>query len=146
MPCMTIDFANYQHLWCPWQKALIIKVLGRNISHKLLMQRISELWKLDWECEFIDLEGGYYLVRFRSQKDYDHVLNDGLSVENFLLNMGNLVGRVVKVDPTTLFTAQEKFVRVCVEIDLEKPQVLFISILGHVQAVEYEGLHLICFC
>lgn len=60
--------------------------------------------------------------------------------------MGNLVGRVVKVDPTTLFTAQEKFVRVCVEIDLEKPQVLFISILGHVQAVEYEGLHLICFC
>lgn len=41
------------------------------------MQRILDMWKLDWEYEFIDLEGGYYLVRFHSQKDYDHVLNDG---------------------------------------------------------------------
>lgn len=41
------------------------------------MQRILDLWELDWNCEFIDLEAGHYLVRFCLKKDYDHVLNDG---------------------------------------------------------------------
>lgn len=64
LPSMDITFANYQLLQWPWRKILIIKVLGRNIVHKLLIQHISELKKLDWACKFIDLEGGYYLVCF----------------------------------------------------------------------------------
>lgn len=55
MPYMKIEIVDYQRLWRPWQKALIIKVLSRNISHKLLMERILKLWKSGWECEFIDL-------------------------------------------------------------------------------------------
>ncbi|KAI5652941.1 hypothetical protein M9H77_30128 [Catharanthus roseus] len=31
----------------------------------------------DWECELIGLEEGYYLVHFRSKKDYDRVLYGG---------------------------------------------------------------------
>lgn len=73
---MEISQADYKLLWQPWRKALIIKVFRRNISYKLLVQRIKDIWKLDWDCEITDLEG-YYLVRFRSKKDYDRVLNMG---------------------------------------------------------------------
>lgn len=64
LSCMKIDLEDYQRLWMPWRKALIIKILARKILHKLLMQQILELWKLDWEWKFIGLEAGYYLVRF----------------------------------------------------------------------------------
>lgn len=37
--------------------------------------------------------------------------------KDFLLRMGTLMGKEVKVDPTTLSIAIGKFVRVCVEID-----------------------------
>lgn len=185
MPCMKVDLEEYQRLWRPWQKALIIKALGQNIAHKLLMQRISELWKLDWECESIDLEGKYYIVCFHSNKDYDHVLNNGACIvlgyyntvakwkpnfhpskdkvtstlvwvrfpeipieffhESFMMNMGNFVGWAVKVDATTLSMTWGKFARVSVEIDFKKPLVPLVSVLGHAQIMEYEGLHSIGF-
>ncbi|KAI5672659.1 hypothetical protein M9H77_13023 [Catharanthus roseus] len=43
MPYMKIEIVDYQRLWRPWQKALIIKVLSRNISHKLLMERNMDI-------------------------------------------------------------------------------------------------------
>ncbi|KAI5669426.1 hypothetical protein M9H77_19279 [Catharanthus roseus] len=108
-------------LWQPWRKALIIKVFRRNISYKLLVQRIKDIWKLDWDCEITDLEG-YYLVRFRI-----------------------LLGRAVKVDPTTLSTSRGKFARIYVEVDFRQPLVPLTSVMGYLQVVEYEGLHQICF-
>jgi Domain of unknown function (DUF4283) len=38
--------------------------------------------------------------------------------ESVLLKMGNLVGRAVKVDDTTMEVSRGRFARVCVEIDL----------------------------
>lgn len=64
--------------------------------------------------------------------------------EDFLIYMGNLLGRTVKVDPTTLSTSRGKFARVCIEINFRKPLVPLISVMGHVQAVEYVVLHSIC--
>lgn len=40
--------------------------------------------------------------------------------ESVLLQMGNLVGRAVKVDDTTMEVSRGRFARVCVEIDLSK--------------------------
>lgn len=59
--------------------------------------------------------------------------------------MGNLVGRAVKVDHTTMEVSRGRYARVCVEIDLRKQLVPKISLLGQPQPIEYEGLHMICF-
>lgn len=47
MPSMKMDFKDYQSPWRLWQKSLIIKILRMNISYKLLVQCILNLWKLD---------------------------------------------------------------------------------------------------
>lgn len=65
--------------------------------------------------------------------------------EDLLMKIGNKIGRVVKMDHTTMSVTKGRFVRVCVQIDLMKRQVLFIELSGHLQKVEYEGLHIICF-
>lgn len=59
--------------------------------------------------------------------------------------IGKILGNVVKVDRVTLAQSRGKFVRVCVEIDLQTPLQPFIEIEGTAYGVVYEGISLICF-
>lgn len=51
----------------------------------------------------------------------------------------------IRVDDTTLDPARGKYAKACIKIDLDKPLIPFITILGCKQHVEYEGMLLICF-
>lgn len=50
--------------------------------------------------------------------------------EDLLLRMGNLIGKVVWVDQTTLATARGRFARVCAEVELHKLLVQMIKVLS----------------
>lgn len=65
--------------------------------------------------------------------------------EDFLLRVGDKIGKSVKVDQQTVMAMRGKYARICIEVDLTKPFTPFIWIDQELQAVEYEGLHLICF-
>lgn len=41
--------------------------------------------------------------------------------EGWLRRVGNRIGRMIKVDATTLIPSRGKIIRVCVEVDLKKP-------------------------
>ncbi|XP_019160758.1 PREDICTED: uncharacterized protein LOC109157313 [Ipomoea nil] len=56
-----------------WRKTLIIHLLGRPVGYNLLLRRLQTLWKLESSLDLIDLVHGYYLAKFESQNDYDHV-------------------------------------------------------------------------
>lgn len=62
-----------------------------------------------------------------------------------LFGMGNTVGRTIRIDDTTLEATHGKYARVCVQINLAKPLLPAITVLGCQQRIEYEGLHRICF-
>ncbi|ONK81627.1 uncharacterized protein A4U43_C01F31250 [Asparagus officinalis] len=64
--------------------------------------------------------------------------------ESLLLAITAAIGRPVKVDRNTLHANRGKFARICVEIDLSKPVIGRVCILGRWYKVEYEGLHIIC--
>lgn len=51
-------------------KTIIIKLLGRRITFKALLNRIPLLWKTIGSFQLMDLENDYYLVRFNEEKDY----------------------------------------------------------------------------
>lgn len=65
--------------------------------------------------------------------------------DEMLMDMGNALGRAVKIDSTTMAASRGRFAKMCVEIDLSKPLIPSLTILGQPQRVEYEGLHLIYF-
>lgn len=73
--------------------------------------------------------------------------------EDILLELGNLIGRTLKVDLNTLahcnnqrnMVERGKFARVSVEIDLNKKLQSRFVVRSRVFTVEYEGLDTICF-
>lgn len=73
-PMPNISKEKYLSLFKPWRGALIIKLLGKSVTFRVMQQRTSSLWNLDKGHELIDLEEGYFVVRFFSRVDYIHVL------------------------------------------------------------------------
>lgn len=63
----------------------------------------------------------------------------------FFYNLGNMIGKAIKVDDMTLMKARTLYARMCVEIDLGTPLLPSYSVDGNPLKIEYEGLHLICF-
>lgn len=66
-------------------------------------------------------------------------------VETSLLQVGNAVGKAIKVDPFTTEMIKGRYARVCVELNLDGILPPNILVYGRKLAVEYEGLHHICF-
>ncbi|KAL3512284.1 hypothetical protein ACH5RR_025001 [Cinchona calisaya] len=63
--------------WKPWKRALILKVLGKNVSYKFLANKLNDLWTPICLVELTDLTMNFFLVRFRCKEDYDHVFHEG---------------------------------------------------------------------
>ncbi|CAN1160237.1 hypothetical protein LINPERHAP2_LOCUS23192 [Linum perenne] len=59
--------------------------------------------------------------------------------------LGNLLGRIVRIDLTTQSGERGKFARIAVEIDLNEPLTPVIELDGAPQMVEYENIPELCF-
>ena len=64
--------------------------------------------------------------------------------KKFLLNLGNVIGKAIKLDIHTAQCARGKFSHMCVELDLIKPLVPEFEAEGHVLSVVYESMGLLC--
>lgn len=73
----------------------------------------------------------------------------GLPIEfydsKFLMHLGNLIGKPLKVDSTTESATRGKYARMCVEVDLSKPLLSRYNLEDKVRTIEYEGIHMVCF-
>lgn len=60
-----------------YKGCLIIKLLGRNMGFKLLMDKITRLWSLEGMFTPVDLGMGFYLIKFETKNDYNKVYTGG---------------------------------------------------------------------
>ncbi|KAL4379615.1 hypothetical protein GQ457_02G019060 [Hibiscus cannabinus] len=58
-------------------KSVIIRLLGKLIGYRALLNRIQSLWNPLGEVQLIDLDNDCFLVRFAKEEDYVHVLTGG---------------------------------------------------------------------
>lgn len=65
--------------------------------------------------------------------------------EDVLYAIASAIGKLVKIDVNTCLATRRRFALVCVEIDLTKPLVAKFWLNSQWHAVEYEGLHIVCF-
>ncbi|XP_073015397.1 uncharacterized protein [Primulina eburnea] len=65
--------------------------------------------------------------------------------QEFLMKIGNKIGRPIRVDQATSMVSRGKFARMCVEVDITKPLLAKFKLRRRVRKIEYEGIHLICF-
>lgn len=77
-PRLEISKEKYTSLFKKWRAGLlIIKLLGKLVSYRILSQRLHDIWKLEMRLELTDLEEGYFIVRFFNRNDYLHVFEGG---------------------------------------------------------------------
>ena len=62
-----------------------------------------------------------------------------------LYHIGKTIGNVLRVDTQTAKEARGRFVRMCVQIDMEKPLITAVLIGKFEQQVCYEGIQKLCF-
>ncbi|KAL4271801.1 hypothetical protein GQ457_13G020760 [Hibiscus cannabinus] len=58
-------------------KSVIIRLLGKSIGYRALLNIIQSLWNPMGEVQLIDLDNDYFLVRFAKEEEYVHVLTGG---------------------------------------------------------------------
>lgn len=72
-----------------------------------------------------------------------------LSIEyfdkEFLLKIGNKIGKVMRIDQHTTNAERGQFTRLSIEMDLSKPLLSKFWLKGRIWKIQYEGLRLICF-
>ncbi|KAL4375791.1 hypothetical protein GQ457_02G041460 [Hibiscus cannabinus] len=158
----SIQFSNRIHdqIDNNLSNAIIVRLLGRNIGYRALVNRVTALWKPIGSLHIIDLDNNYFLVRFSDPNDYSKVLTEGpwtiygsyLTVQPWSRQFTTtekhptqLIGRVVRIDYNTDIGGRGKFARLAIVVDLNKPLLSCIRIDERVQTIEYEGLNQICF-
>ncbi|XVE59235.1 hypothetical protein DITRI_Ditri05aG0029600 [Diplodiscus trichospermus] len=65
--------------------------------------------------------------------------------EQILMRLVRLIGRLLKVDTTTLGAIRGRFALLCVEVDLSKPLLAKFCLRRKIRKIEYESMHTICF-
>lgn len=61
------------------------------------------------------------------------------------MEIGIHIGGDVEDRPVTTIQSRGKFVRICVELDLDKPLQPKVIARGYLLIIQYEGLYAICF-
>ncbi|KAH1213844.1 hypothetical protein GmHk_14G041722 [Glycine max] len=183
-PIVHIDDSVFNGLYAPWQDALVVKLLGKNIGFQAIKDCLTRIWKLVAGFDILDIGNHFYMVKFDTTEDRQKVIDGGpwmifyhyLTVqtwtpdfispttkidktmvwvcfpglnliyydESILLALARAIGTLIKVDSNTLDVRRERFARIYVQIDLNKPVVGKVGLKGYWYKVEYEGLHRIC--
>ncbi|KAA3452516.1 GroES-like zinc-binding alcohol dehydrogenase family protein [Gossypium australe] len=72
-------------------------------------------------------------------------LSGHMCKNKILWEIGEMVGKVVKLDLNTDNKARDRYPRMAVYVNLEKPLISKVLINGNIQRIEYESLPLVCF-
>lgn len=62
-----------------------------------------------------------------------------------LKKIGKTIGPILRIDSQTLNGERGRFVRICIQIDVNKPLIRSINIGRMIQPVQYGGLNSLCF-
>ncbi|KAL4295604.1 hypothetical protein GQ457_12G007870 [Hibiscus cannabinus] len=74
-----ISFSDRVHNEVDAQLAssVIIRLLGKSIGYRALLNRVQSLWNPSGDMYLVDLDNDYYLVRFALAEDFQKVLTGG---------------------------------------------------------------------
>ncbi|KAL4364157.1 hypothetical protein GQ457_04G008120 [Hibiscus cannabinus] len=74
-----IQFSDQVHSQVDAQlaRSVIVRLLGKSIGYRALLNRIRSLWSPKGDMSLIDLDNEYYLARFALEEDFQMVLSGG---------------------------------------------------------------------
>ena len=76
-PAMKLSDGLKTQLCRPWEKAVILKTMGRSHTLNFMHTKLKQKWNLHGNWQLTDLEDGYFVVRFQMEDDLEYVLTGG---------------------------------------------------------------------
>ncbi|CAI0391510.1 unnamed protein product [Linum tenue] len=76
-PALTISADFKSKICAPWQRALVVRLLGLRIGFTNLCNRLKGLWRPQGNMEVKDLDHDCFLVNLDNEQDYYRALTDG---------------------------------------------------------------------
>ncbi|KAL8166153.1 hypothetical protein V2J09_007652 [Rumex salicifolius] len=76
-PHVAIDREVMNSLYKAWSNSVILKVLGRPVSHAVMDRRVRQMWNLKGRMTLMDIPNGYFVARFELEDDFLYVLTEG---------------------------------------------------------------------
>ncbi|MBA0676619.1 hypothetical protein Goari_018087 [Gossypium aridum] len=114
------------------EQTVVVRLLGRTIGYRALLNRIQSLWKPIGSFQVIDIENDYFLVKFSMNQDYNKALTEGHWV---------VYGNYLTVQPWSQdFSTKERHPSKIVH-----PLKAFVGINGVPYCIKYEGFSSICY-
>ncbi|MBA0768058.1 hypothetical protein Gotri_016894, partial [Gossypium trilobum] len=91
----SISFSDRIHkiLIQGMENTVILKLLGRNIGFSVLQNKLFNLWRPSAPLHMMDIENGYFLVKFQNKLDCERALAEGPWI---------IFGQYLTVQPWTL--------------------------------------------
>ncbi|KAK5845045.1 hypothetical protein PVK06_001198 [Gossypium arboreum] len=77
VPSITFSDRIHQILIQGMDNTVILKLLGRNIGFTVLQNKIYNLWRPIAPMHMMDIENGYFLVKFQNKMDCEKALAEG---------------------------------------------------------------------
>ncbi|KAL8150227.1 hypothetical protein V2J09_020035 [Rumex salicifolius] len=76
-PYVTIAPDVMHSLYVAWSNSVVIKVLGKSVSHAIMDRRVRQMWNLKGRMTLMDIPNGYFVARFELEADFLYVLTEG---------------------------------------------------------------------
>ncbi|CAI0623125.1 unnamed protein product [Linum tenue] len=76
-PALKISTEFKNRICAPWQRALVVRLLGCKIGFSTLCSRLRSLWRPVGSMEVMDLDFDCFLVKLDNEQDYFRALTDG---------------------------------------------------------------------
>ncbi|KAI9124351.1 hypothetical protein K1719_004273 [Acacia pycnantha] len=76
-PTFAFSDKMKKRLYKAWDKAVIIKLLGKTIGYKILLSILQSWWAKKGVIRLINIGNGYFVVKLTNREDYFHALTGG---------------------------------------------------------------------
>lgn len=77
LPRIRVDKAVMEDMCEPWRDALVVSLLGKKLGHRTMKAKLTQLWKLVGNFTLMDVDNGFYLVKFDMEADREKVIGGG---------------------------------------------------------------------
>lgn len=64
-----VDENMFNELYNPWQEAVVIKLLGKNVGYKVMKNWLMLLQKFTDDFDSMDVDNGYFMVKIDLEID-----------------------------------------------------------------------------
>ncbi|XP_057418764.1 uncharacterized protein LOC130712971 [Lotus japonicus] len=77
LPKLYVDKSVIDNMCSPWKNALVVGLLGKRLGYRTMKSRLSSIWQLVGEFDLLDIDNGFYMVKFDRDEDRKKVMDGG---------------------------------------------------------------------